>query len=385
MRSCVLDVIGSIPIKKVRPMDCQNCINRQAANSKYQINQTKQMLEFLFSHAIDNDLIIKNPVKNITMPDGSVEERRPLTDYEEQIFLSIDDKRFLLFRCMYYCGCRPSEVRSLEGRDIKEHDGVHILHIRGTKTDKSERYVPIPSELYDEIKGTPPFQKICLNASGRPFDEKAYQRAWNSLKREMNIKMGCKMYRNALIPPYPLAPDLVELMEKAETADVADIADAFAVLFRTVRMSAVFDDEKVVFFGDRVDLVHVGDRREKVNGDDRLGARGDRFLDFRRIDAESFFVAIDDDGFCAEIDRHFGGGDPRNAGDDHFVAGADAEGDQSAFERHGAVRHPRGVFTALPFGKFFHQQLFILLDHLAGGRGRHPAAGVHFDSGERDK
>lgn len=209
IRSCILDVIGSIPIKKVRPMDCQNCINRQAANSKYQIKQTKQMLEFLFNHAIDNDLIIKNPVKNITMPDGSVEERRPLTDYEEQIFLSIDDKRFLLFRCMYYCGCRPSEVRSLEGRDIQEHDGVHILHIRGTKTDKSERYVPIPSELYDEIKGTPPFQKICLNASGNPFDEKAYQRAWNSLKREMNIKMGCKMYRNALIPPYPLAPDLV--------------------------------------------------------------------------------------------------------------------------------------------------------------------------------
>lgn len=34
-------------------------------------------------------------------------------------------------------------------------------------------------------------------------------RLWRSFKRQLNISMGCKTYRNKLIPPYPLAPDLV--------------------------------------------------------------------------------------------------------------------------------------------------------------------------------
>ena len=32
---------------------------------------------------------------------------------------------------------------------------------------------------------------------------------WQACKREMNISMGCKVYRNALVPPYPLADDIV--------------------------------------------------------------------------------------------------------------------------------------------------------------------------------
>ena len=48
-----------------------------------------------------------------------------------------------------------------------------------------------------------------IHPLGFSLDEKAFQRAWNKLKREMNIAMGCAVYRNELVPPYPLAEDLV--------------------------------------------------------------------------------------------------------------------------------------------------------------------------------
>ena len=107
---------------------------------------------------------------------------------------------------MYYCGCRPGEAIALIGKDIGK-DG--LLHIRGTKTVNADRYVPIPPVLYAKIKNTPPFAPIASNKAGKPFDESSYDRRVNSLKRALNISMGCRTYRNELVPPYPLAEDFV--------------------------------------------------------------------------------------------------------------------------------------------------------------------------------
>lgn len=41
------------------------------------------------------------------------------------------------------------------------------------------------------------------------MDKTSYKRAWKSLRRAMNIEMGCRVYRNQLISPLPLAEDLV--------------------------------------------------------------------------------------------------------------------------------------------------------------------------------
>ncbi|MCI6821032.1 MAG: tyrosine-type recombinase/integrase, partial [Clostridiales bacterium] len=32
---------------------------------------------------------------------------------------------------------------------------------------------------------------------------------WNNVRRLMNIGMGCRVYRNELVPPFPLADDFV--------------------------------------------------------------------------------------------------------------------------------------------------------------------------------
>ena len=59
------------------------------------------------------------------------------------------------------------------------------------------------------IKNTPPDEYIAQNTTGNKLNKTARERVWKSFKRQLNIEMGCKVYRNQLIPPYPLAPDLV--------------------------------------------------------------------------------------------------------------------------------------------------------------------------------
>lgn len=215
MKNCVLDAIGDMPIKNVRTITCQQVLNRQQGNSEYQIKQTRQMLHFLFKYAVKEKLILENPAEDLIEPEGTKGTRRSLTSSERAHFLKVMDMdpRFRVFQLMYYASCRPDEAREVRGRDVQLKDGYPVVHVRGHKTDrhndKSDRYVPIPMDFYEKIKKTAPFACVATSLSGTKMDDKAFQRAWESLCREMNISMGCRMYRNKLIAPLPLAEDLV--------------------------------------------------------------------------------------------------------------------------------------------------------------------------------
>lgn len=212
---CILQYIGKRTLKSIKPIDVQMVLARQQNNSQYQINQVYQGLRFIFKTAKQNKLIAEDPTEGLyKIKSGKKEERRSLTKEEEEVFLKVcNNERFYVFLLMYYCGMRPSEAREAKGKDIQtiNDNGTeyNIIHIRGTKTANADRNVPIPSELYDLIKNTPKSSYIAPNEAGNKHDEKSFQRAFNFLRRTMNIEMGCEVYRNALIPPYPLAEDFV--------------------------------------------------------------------------------------------------------------------------------------------------------------------------------
>lgn len=148
MKNCVLAYLGEMQIEDIKPIDCQRCINNQVGNSAYQISQTKQMMNFLFEHAIDNELISRNPARNVTKPSGTKETRRSLTNDEREAFLeAIEDPKYLPFAFMYYCGLRPSEARDIKESDIVEINGFKTLNVRGTKSVNAVRSIPIPNNL----------------------------------------------------------------------------------------------------------------------------------------------------------------------------------------------------------------------------------------------
>ena len=148
MKNCILAYLGDMQIEDIKPIDCQKCINQQIGNSAYQINQTKQLMNFLFEHAIDNDLISRNPARNISKPNGTKETRRSLTNEERESFLKVvESPKYLPFAFMYYCGLRPSEAIDIKVSDIIKINGYETLRVRGTKSKNAKRDIPIPTNL----------------------------------------------------------------------------------------------------------------------------------------------------------------------------------------------------------------------------------------------
>ena len=203
----ILSQIGDCQIKKVTPIQCQEIMNAQAGMSYSHINKIFTELKFIFSTAVDNDIIKKSPAAKIVKPQVKKGRRRSVTDAERRHLLKLfsESDDYILFELMYYCGCRPGEAIECEGRDVK--DGM--LHIRGTKTENSDRYVPIPEPLLHKIGHRVGFLPLAPNKAGAKHTESSYDRAVKSLKRALNISMGTRVYRNELIPPYALAEDFV--------------------------------------------------------------------------------------------------------------------------------------------------------------------------------
>lgn len=208
-RKYISPAIGKKPISSVKGIECQAILNQCSGMSFSHINKLKQELSFIFERAVDNQMIPFNPAKKLQMPKYEKGQRRSITDDEREHFIKCyeNDSAYLLFYIMLQCGCRPEEAINLIGSDIDHKK--RLLHIRGTKTKNSDRYVPIPDALFAAIKGIKANEPISPNRDNKKHSESSYVRLYEHLRRDMNISMGCKTYRNALVPPYPLADDFV--------------------------------------------------------------------------------------------------------------------------------------------------------------------------------
>lgn len=207
----ILPELGDLQIGKVKPIHCQRLINSKTGYSKEYIEKISQNLKFIFTKAKENGMIRENPAEYIVKPKGHKTPRRSITDHERKHLLKVcENDRFLPFLFMLYCGCRPAEALGIEYRDITKKNKIPFLHIRGTKTDNSDRTVPIPADLARRIpKGKDPFAPLFVNAHGNRYTQSSYRALTKALYRELNISMGCRIYRNQLVAPYPLADDFV--------------------------------------------------------------------------------------------------------------------------------------------------------------------------------
>ena len=203
--------IGHLPVSKVSPLMCQQILNGAKGKSRSHITKLSQELYFYFDMAVQNGLIQKNPADRLIRPTGYTHKRRALTTEEREHFEKVAEAfpRFVLFELMLYCGCRPAEAAEVRFSDVTEIDGVPFLHIRGTKTANSDRLVPIPVELWPKLLKSRKSAPVACTGQGNKHTQSSYKRLTERLCREMNISMGCKVYRNQLMPPFPLAEDFV--------------------------------------------------------------------------------------------------------------------------------------------------------------------------------
>lgn len=206
--------IGDLRLKSIKPLQCQEILNKQQGKSKSHIKKLHQELVFIFEKAKENHLILENPADHLIRPEGYQGKRRSITDIERKHLLAVCENNpvYNLFLLMLYAGCRPGEAAIVQGTDLIKKNGVYLLHIRGTKTENSDRYVPVVPELLPILIDLDPFQLASPNHAGRQHSESSYKRLVDHLRRDMNISMGCKTYRNKLVPPLPLTEDFVPYM-----------------------------------------------------------------------------------------------------------------------------------------------------------------------------
>lgn len=210
LKNHINPVIGQMPLGRITLIECQQILNRVSHMSKSTITKLSQELHFYFQTAVDSNLIPKNPADKLTRPKGYSNKRRSITAEERAAFLKVakTDKRFILFELMLYCGCRPMEAANVKYEDVVKIEKIPFLHIRGTKTDNSDRLVPLPKELQGRLCKKRLRGFCAVTAAGTHHGKDSYRRLKKRLKREMNIVMGAKVYRNQIIVPV-LAEDFV--------------------------------------------------------------------------------------------------------------------------------------------------------------------------------
>ena len=149
--------IKNTPIKKLTPLAIQTAIGA-IERSRTRI-YTYDVYNESLRTAASLGYIKSNPVDLVKAPRHVRKVGEALTHEELKIFLEkIKGRRTEgLFLFFLYTGCRRQEALSLKYEDVDFEN--KIIHIRGTKTEKSDRIIP----LFDQT------EEIIRKSDGREF------------------------------------------------------------------------------------------------------------------------------------------------------------------------------------------------------------------------
>ena len=160
--------IGDMLVKDVKPLHCQNILNQMSGKySNTVITLSRLVIYMLFDSAMENELIVKNPVtKNVKCISGrKTKQMRALTIEEQKLFLEVVRGSSIYNQCalILQTGLRTGEMVGLKWSDIDLKD--RILHVKRTmefrnkewrvgepKTKNGVRDIPLTQEAVSILK-----------------------------------------------------------------------------------------------------------------------------------------------------------------------------------------------------------------------------------------
>ncbi len=220
--SVIIPAIGAKKLRDVKDVDLQKILNSRAGTSGSDLSKLRMTLKALFKRARISRLIAYDPAEELELPTAKNGTHRSITASERVHILHLAEAHHagLWIKTMMYCGLRPGETRALDWRHVdlkKKLIRIQVAMKAGTrqidtpKTPAGVRDIPIPDSLYEALlaakKG--PFEPVFTKPlSGKRHDDKSMQAMWGNFKRELDIAMGAKLYRNKITLSV-VAPDLV--------------------------------------------------------------------------------------------------------------------------------------------------------------------------------
>lgn len=202
-------IIGTLKMSDIKRSHCAMIMSRLSGQSKSLALKVRMTLQQIFESAIDDDIVVKNPARNLQLPEVTEGKRRSLTDFERQHIISTADhhRAGLWVLIMLYCGLRPSEAIALNWSDVDlDNKFISVTHSmwnqNKTKTTSGIRRVPIPDELYNKLiaaRENTSRTFVFATEAGNSHNERSMRRLWSSFIRDLDIDMGATLYRNKII------------------------------------------------------------------------------------------------------------------------------------------------------------------------------------------
>ena len=164
--SCIMIQQHLLSLKKVK--------SDEPLSPKMLLN-IRNFLSMVFRLAIQNRILLRNPVDGVILPKGAVRKPRALTRDEQATLIRVvrKSKRLLMFAVVLalYTGMRKGEILGLQWRDMdldakrisvnkqptrhyditEPGDRRSVLDLTTTKTESSVRFVYLFDELADEF------------------------------------------------------------------------------------------------------------------------------------------------------------------------------------------------------------------------------------------
>jgi integrase len=166
----LIPYFGRFPIASIHKTDIQEFLNSKTAKSESMLHKLRLTLNMIFEDACDNDIIYKNPCKNVKLP-ISKQTKKMIEPYTAKQTLTVIDfaksnplgSSILI---LLKCGLRRSELLGLRWQDIDfENNLIHInqavtetngvLLCGKTKSEYSMRTLPMDGELKEALQSIP--------------------------------------------------------------------------------------------------------------------------------------------------------------------------------------------------------------------------------------
>lgn len=132
----IKNTIGKKQIAKITKADCQRIINEMIQNGKKHSTMAnlKSCLNIVFECAVDDDIIIKNPAKNLQVP--QTESKKRIAIEQHQIDLFMDYVRnsdrysysYPTFIVLFNLGVRIGEMAALTWEDVNFKDSTITIN-----------------------------------------------------------------------------------------------------------------------------------------------------------------------------------------------------------------------------------------------------------------
>ena len=207
--------IGAMKLRDVKEAHLQRILNEQEGMSYSHCSKVRLVLQQMFKRARQSRIIIHDPAELLELPRNKKGTHRSITDEERAAILAVAEKSRsgLWILTLLYTGMRPGETAALTWGDVNFKTNEIFVHaaresgkmdvVKGPKSSAGVRIIPIHAALRPKLQAAKGKNKskdhVFVTQRGNPHNDNSLRRLWTGFKRELNIHLGAKLYRNQIV------------------------------------------------------------------------------------------------------------------------------------------------------------------------------------------